>query len=176
MDMQKRIWTIGHSTRDIETFCTLLREHEIQLVADVRRYPASRKYPQYHKQELSSLLAGKRIDYIHFPELGGRRNPGKNSLNSAWRNSSFRGYADYMETEPFVAAVNLLIAEGLQRRVAFMCSEAVWWSCHRSLVADYLKADGWLVIHILSERKTQEHPYTKPARLEDGKLTYRGIL
>ncbi len=112
------------------------------------------------------------IGYTHIERLGGRRKVKKDSKNTRWRLDSFRGYADYMETEDFVSGMNALITLAKEKRVAFMCSEAVWWSCHRSLVSDWLKSKGWEVLHIMTARKTQEHPYTKAAMIRNGELIY----
>src|SRR5436190_2600156 len=137
--MISRIWTIGHSTRRINVFISLLDENRIKLLADVRSWPGSKRYPQFNKEVLGKSLREHAIRYEHFPELGGRRKPKKDSRNTAWRNDAFRGYADYMETREFVAGIARL-EEGTQREgaAAIMCAEAVWWKCHRSLIADYL--------------------------------------
>lgn len=149
-----------------------LRNHRIQAVADVRRHAGSRKYPHFGQEALASGLREAGLVYEAFPELGGRRRPRPNSRNSAWRNTSFRGYADYMETEEFRAGVARLIALGQRMRTAVMCAEAVWWRCHRALISDHLKAQGVRVLHIMDEFKASEHPYTSAARLCDGVLTY----
>lgn len=118
------------------------------------------------------MLPENGIEYLHFEDLGGRRKPLPDSRNTAWRLDAFKGYADYMETENFKKAIIELEKVAEKKRVAFMCSEAVWWSCHRSLVSDYLKSKSWDVQHIMGVGKSQEHPYTKPARIENGKLVY----
>ena len=169
-----RIWTIGHSTRGIDEFISLLKENETKLLADVRAWPGSRRYPQFNKDALAESLSAHGIRYEHFLELGGRRRPRSDSKNTAWRNASFRGYADYMETEEFHKGVERLL--GLAReagRVAIMCAEAVWWRCHRSLISDYLKVRGIEVMHILDANKIEPHPYTSAARIVDGELSYR---
>ena len=166
------IWTIGHSTRPIEEFIDLLREFEIGVLVDVRHYPGSRRYPHFHKEALRGALGAAGIRYEHLVELGGRRPARPDSHNLAWRNASFRGYADYMETEPFRAGVERLLDIARTDRTAIMCSEAVWWRCHRSMIADYLKAMGVEVLHILSRSKVQEHPYTSAAQIVDGRLSY----
>jgi uncharacterized protein (DUF488 family) len=165
------IWTIGHSTRSIESFLNILQAQQIQLLVDVRHFPGSRRFPHFNKAELQETLPGNGIRYLHLVELGGRR-PRPDSHNLVWRNASFRGYADYMEMAAFGDGARRLqdIARG--SRTAIMCSEAVWWRCHRSLIADYLKSNGWQVLHILDEVKTQEHPYTSAAKLIDGRLCY----
>jgi uncharacterized protein (DUF488 family) len=167
-----RIWTIGHSTRAIERFVELLRWQEMALLVDVRRFPGSRMYPQFNSTPLAQSLANAGIAYRSAPELGGRRTPRRDSHNTAWRNASFRGYADYMETADFARALDRLIADAATRRVAIMCAEAVWWQCHRSLIADALKVRGVDVLHILDGPKVAEHPYTAAARVVDGRLEY----
>ena len=171
-DTGKRIWTVGHSTRGADEFLELLVANDIDIVADIRRFPGSRKYPHFNQDALAKLLTDAGRQYVEFPELGGRRRPRKDSRNTVWRNESFRGYADYMETEEFGAGIERLLSLAAERRTAIMCSEAVWWRCHRSLVADHLKSIGVPVSHILSPQKSEEHPYTSAARLVDGKLTY----
>jgi uncharacterized protein (DUF488 family) len=170
--MEKHIWTIGHSTRTFEVFNDLLGSFEIDVVADIRNYPGSRRFPHFNSENLQLLLAEKGKGYIHFKALGGRRKPRADSPNTAWRHPAFRGYADYMETEDFLQAITQLEALALQRRTAYMCSEATWWNCHRSLVSDFLKWKGWTVTHIMAEEKGTEHPYTAPAKIADGKLSY----
>src|SRR5437773_7863337 len=168
-----RIWTIGHSTRAIDDFISLLEENEIKLLVDVRAWPGSKRYPQFNKDTLAESLNAHGIRYEHFPELGGKRKSRPDSRNTAWRNVSFRGYADYMETEEFRKGVERLL--DLAREAgpaAIMCAEAVWWRCHRSLISDYLKARGIEVIHILNADKTEPHPFTAAARIVNGKLSY----
>ena len=168
----KEIWTIGHSTRTQEEFLELLRNFRIDQLVDVRRYPGSRKYPHFNKDHLEVFLPQNQIGYLHLEALGGRRKVSKDSRNMAWRLISFRGYADHMETEVFQEAAQQLQEIAREKRIAYMCSEAVWWSCHRSLISDYLKIRGWQVDHIMGPDKAMEHPYTKPARIIDGKLSY----
>jgi len=170
---EKTIWTIGHSTRSMEEFLSLLRVFSIELVADIRSYPGSRRFPHFNKSHLEKFLPGQNIAYVHLPELGGRRNPIPESNNTVWRIAAFRGYADYMETTEFKKAIEVLENLAREKRTAYMCSEAVWWRCHRSLVSDYLKVRGWKVLHIMNEKEATEHPFTKPARVVDGKLSYR---
>jgi uncharacterized protein (DUF488 family) len=168
-----KIWTIGHSTRTIDEFISLLQANQIRLLVDVRSLPGSKRYPQFNKEALADSLGKTGIRYEHFPELGGRRKAKPESKNTAWRNASFRGYADYMETEEFRKGVERLLnlAAGAGP-TAIMCAEAVWWRCHRSLISDYLKARGIEVMHILDASKTQPHPYTSAARVVNGKLSY----
>lgn len=150
----------------------MLRTYEIELLADVRRFPSSRRYPHFGLPALRESLAEAGIAYEHFPELGGRREPRPDSSNTAWRNAAFRGYADYMETMEFAAGIVRLQQLARSRRTAIMCAEAVWWRCHRGLISDYLKAAGTEVIHILSATKSELHPYTSAAHLEAGRLVY----
>ncbi|MBA2500133.1 MAG: DUF488 domain-containing protein [Chitinophagaceae bacterium] len=168
----KTIWTIGHSTRGLETFILLLQSFNIKCVVDIRHYPGSRRYPHFNKIELSESLLKINIHYMHLEQLGGRRKANPGSQNMAWRNAAFRGYADYMESIDFEKGIKLLEEMGLKESTAFMCSEAVWWRCHRSMVADYLKAKGWNVIHIMGLNNSIVHPYTSAAKLIDGKLNY----
>jgi len=168
-----KIWTIGHSTRTIDEFISFLQTNQIRLLVDVRSLPGSKRYPQFNKEALADSLGKARIRYEHFPELGGRRKSKPQSKNTAWRNASFRGYADYMETEEFRKGVERLLdlAAGAGP-TAIMCAEAVWWRCHRSLISDYLKARRIEVMHILDVNKTGLHPYTSAARIVNGKLSY----
>ena len=169
-----RIWTIGHSTRTTEKFISLLKEHGIKQLADVRLLPGSKRYPQFNKETLADSLGKAGICYEHFPELGGRRKPREDSPNTAWRNESFRGYADYMDTEEFNKGLKrLLDLAAAAGPTAVMCAEAVWWCCHRSLVSDYLKVRGIEVMHILDANKTEPHPYTSAARIVNGRLSYQ---
>ena len=166
------IWTIGHSTRTIDDFISLLKANGIKLLIDVRSLPGSKRYPQFNKEALADSLGKAGIRYEHFPELGGRRKPKADSPNTAWRNESFRGYADYMETEEFHEAVERLNLATDAGPTAIMCAEAVWWRCHRSLISDYLKARGIEVMHILDANKTEPHPFTSAARIVGGTLSY----
>ena len=173
--MAVRIWTIGHSTRTIDEFVAALETHGIKLVADVRSLPGSKRYPQFNKEALAQSLGERGIRYEHFPELGGRRKAKKNSHNTAWRNASFRGYADYMKTEEFREGAERLV--NLANNVgptAIMCAEVVWWRCHRALISDYLKAHGIEVMHIIDASKTQPHPFTSAAHIVEGSLSYAG--
>jgi uncharacterized protein (DUF488 family) len=152
-----------------------LQANGIKLVADVRLLPGSKRYPQFNKEELAKSLRQDGIGYEHFPELGGRRKAKKDSSNTAWHNESFRGYADHMETAEFTRGIaRLEEMTDSDGQTAIMCAEAIWWRCHRSLIADYLKVRGIEVIHIIHERKTELHPFTSVARVVDGKLDYSG--
>ncbi|MGA2584246.1 MAG: DUF488 domain-containing protein [Tepidisphaeraceae bacterium] len=166
------IWTIGHSTRSLEEFIELLNENQIQVLVDVRHFPGSRRYPHFNLEQLAESLPARGIRYEHLLDLGGRRKVRPDSRNTRWRNAAFRGYADYMETEPFCRGIDLLMEIARTGRTAIMCSEAVWWKCHRSMIADYLKSIGVSMIHILGPGKTEEHPYTSAARIVDGRLSY----
>lgn len=166
------IYTIGHSTRSLEEFLKMLKSFNIEVLADVRRFAGSKRYPWFSKDNLEKVLPENGLRYIHFEALGGRRKVQPDSVNSRWKNESFRGYADYMQTVEFTKAVEKLEAIAKIKTTAFMCSEAVWWSCHRSMISDYLKAKGWEVQHIMNIGKAEEHPYTAPARVSNGKVFY----
>lgn len=153
-------------------FLDMLYAFKVKTLADVRSLPGSNKFPHFNKENLDRTLPNHGIQYIHFKELGGRRKVRQDSTNTAWRNKSFQGYADYMETGDFKAAVSNLKKTANAAVTAIMCAEAVWWRCHRSMIADYLKKDGWEVMHIMSENKSQEHPFTSPARVVEGELFY----
>ena len=174
--IEVQLWTVGHSTRSADEFGQILLAYDIKTLVDVRSFPGSRRYPQFNKNALSEFLQTLKIMYVHAPELGGRRRPSANSHNTAWKNASFRAYADYMETETFKKGIRDLLKVADKGRTAIMCAESLWWRCHRSLIADYLKADGATVVHILDERKTEVHPFTSAARIVDGKLSYRGLV
>lgn len=167
------MWTIGHSTRSLEEFLAMLHSFNIELIADIRSYPGSRKFPQFNKESLGISLPENKIQYVHIKELGGRRKPDPGSKNTAWQQVAFRGYADYMETPAFKAGIRTLEQIALKQRTAYMCSEAVWWRCHRSMVSDYLKLHGWKVMHIMGIGKDAEHPYTAPAKIVNGELSYQ---
>ena len=172
MSDKKIIWTIGHSTRAFDEFASLLSAFQIHHLIDVRRFPGSKRFPQYNKESLAKGLSKLGIQYTHMEALGGRRNPRPESQNTAWRVKAFRGYADYMETDEFKRAIAELEIAAIHERCVMMCSEAVWWSCHRALVSDYLKVNGWEVLHIMGKEKEQEHPYTKAATIANGTLIY----
>lgn len=168
----KIIYTIGHSTHSIEEFITMLHSFDIKTVVDIRSLPGSRKFPQFDKEALELLLPKNNIQYIHLINLGGRRKVIKNSKNTRWINSSFRAYADYMETNQFKDGIKELETIALQKPTVYMCAEALWWRCHRSMVSDYLKTKGWMVLHIMSVGKAEEHRYTSPARIVNGEVCY----
>lgn len=171
-EKEKIIWTIGHSTHPLDEFILLLTSFQISLVADIRNYPGSKRFPHFNKEALQISLPQNNIQYIHLKQLGGRRSPVPGSVNTRWRHTAFRGYADYMATADFKKAMIELENIASKENIAYMCSEAVWWSCHRSLVSDYLKIRGWKVMHIMSKTKAAEHPYTSAARIVNGKLRY----
>lgn len=166
------IYTIGHSTHSLDVFLNMLQSFNIEILADIRRLPGSRKFPQFDKESLEISLEKSGIQYMHLVDLGGRRKANKDSKNNRWNNASFKGYADYMETEEFENAIAELEQIALEQTTAYMCSEAVWWRCHRSMVSDYLKAKGWTVFHIMATGKVPEHKYTAPASIVDNKVSY----
>ncbi len=170
------LWTIGHSTRPIEVFVALLISNAICSLVDVRSYPGSRRFPQYNKATLSAALATAGIDYHQLPQLGGRRRPSPHSRNIAWQNPSFRAYADYMESEDFKKGIEELLDFAREKHTAIMCAEALWWRCHRGLIADHLKANGSVVTHIIDVSHTEIHPYTAAAKIIGGELSYSGLL
>lgn len=166
------IYTIGHSNREIDEFIALLNNNKIDVLIDVRKLPGSTKYPHFNQEELSLSLGSVDILYIHLKELGGRRKPDKDSVNTIWKNKSFQAYADYMATAEFLKGMDRLLDYAKKKRVAIMCSEAVWWRCHRALIADYLKSIGVDVYHVMNATSNQPHPFTSAARIRDGKLFY----
>jgi|SRR5215831_9355525 len=170
--MASTLWTVGHSTRPIDELLALLRAHNIVLLVDVRTVPRSRSNPQFNTEALAKSLAEAGIRYQHSAQLGGLRKPRKNSVNTGWRNASFRGYADYMQTEEFREALEGLMAEGRSQGTVIMCAEAVPWRCHRSLIADMLTIRGWTVQHIMNRHEARVHSLTTFAVERDGILTY----
>jgi uncharacterized protein (DUF488 family) len=171
------ISTIGHSTRTAEELLDLLGEHGVALLVDVRRFPGSRRHPQFGRDALEAALAGRGIAYRHEPDLGGRRAALPDSPNNAWRVEAFRGYADHMATPAFERALERLIALGsalgAERSVAILCAEAVPWRCHRRLIADALTARGVEVRHILAPGRSEPHALHPDARvLPGGRLVY----
>jgi uncharacterized protein (DUF488 family) len=158
--IENLIFTIGHSNHPQDEFMAMLKPFSISTVVDIRNFPGSKRYPHFNKENLERSLPENHIGYLHFKDLGGRRKPVSNSINTRWRNTAFRGYADYMETEAFKRSISILQEIALKETVAYMCSEAVWWSCHRALISDYLKIRGWKVMHIMAIGKATEHPYT----------------
>jgi uncharacterized protein (DUF488 family) len=170
------IFTIGHSTRALDEFIALLRAHGVEQLADVRTIPRSRRHPQFSKEALSVSLPGAGIAYRHFAELGGLRKPRADSTNTAWHHEGFRGYADYMETPAFSRALDELMRWSQDATSAVMCAEAVWWQCHRRLLADALVARGLDVRHITTERSAPPHELTEFARVDGQLVRYPGLL
>jgi uncharacterized protein (DUF488 family) len=166
------VWTIGHSTRTLDEFLALLQAHRIQAVADVRRYPGSRRWPHFAGAALAASLRSRDIDFLWLPVLGGRRTPLPDSRNTAWRSASFRGYADHMETEAFAEGLHALLVLIYGQRTAVMCAEALWWRCHRALLADVLRWLRLRVHHIQTSTTTEAHPYTSAARIVGDRLIY----
>jgi uncharacterized protein (DUF488 family) len=170
--MGSTIWTIGHSTRPIDAFLELLAHYRLEAVADVRRFPGSRRHPQYAETALSSVLTKHGIAYRWLPALGGRRRPLPDSPNIGWRNASFRGYADHIASTEFSQGMDELLEVSSRLRTTLMCAEAMWWRCHRALIADVLRVRGIEVVHIVDAKHTVVHPYTPPARIVHGRLSY----
>lgn len=177
------IFTIGHSTRTLEQFVELLAIHGVRQVADIRTVPRSRRHPQFEREALARSLPARGLVYLHLPALGGLRRARADSVNTAWQNASFRGYADYMATPGFARGLEELIAFARKAPTAIMCAEAVWWRCHRRLVADALLVAGTnakrqtiVVRHIVSTAAAAPHELTPFARVEDGRLTYPGLF
>ena len=171
--MSPPVFTIGHSTRTAGEFLALLRENGIRLLVDVRRFPGSRRHPQFGSAELARSLGEAGIEYRHEPDLGGRRNPRPDSPNTAWRNASFRAYADHMDSPEFRAALVRLVADSAERPTVVMCAEAVPWRCHRRLIADALLARGIPVLDVLAAGKTVRHSINPMAVvLEGGRVVY----
>lgn len=167
-----RVWTVGHSTRPVDDFVSLLKAQEIRRLVDVRSIPRSRHNPQFNQDQFSESLKRAGIEYIHMPALGGLRHAHRNSINTGWRNKSFRGFADYMQTPEFVSGLNELIRLARSRRTAIMCAEAVPWRCHRSLIADALVAHGISVDEIMSKGATRPHTLTPWASVTGERITY----
>ncbi len=171
---QPTLWTVGHSTVAIDVFLASVERNAIDVIADVRRFPGSRRHPQFGAAALERSLQAAGLAYAPFPELGGRRTPRPDSPNTVWRNAAFRGYADYMETPAFADAIARLQALARERRTAIMCAEALWSRCHRALIADALAAAGWDVLHIgVGDGHVRPHPFTSAAHVVDGHLSYR---
>jgi uncharacterized protein (DUF488 family) len=172
--MSEVIYTIGHSTHPIDEFIRILKSYGIEKIADVRTIPRSRHNPQYNKDNFREELAKHGIGYVWLKELGGLRHTTKASINTAWRNTSFRGYADYMQTPEFSMAIERLISLGKEKRTAIMCAEAVPWKCHRSLIGDALLARGIGAIDIIGEESSKPHKLTPWAKVDGDTVTYPG--
>jgi len=166
------VFTVGHSTLPIERFVALLRAYDIRRLADVRTVPRSRHNPQFNADALASALRAESIEYVPLPSLGGLRHARKDSPNAGWRNASFRGYADYMQTPEFEAGLDALIRMSREKRTAIMCAEAVPWRCHRSLVADALEVRDIPAVEILSATNARLHEMTPFARVDGTRVTY----
>lgn len=166
------IYTIGHSTRTLEELIEILRTHGIKLLADVRKYPGSRRLPWFNAPNLAETLPKAGITYEPFTDLGGRRKAAEHSVNTGWRNESFRGYADYMQTPQFAAALEELMRIAEHSPTAIMCAEAVPWRCHRSLIADALLVRGWRVLDIFDAAKATPHKLTPFAHVKGTHITY----
>lgn len=169
---EKVIYTIGHSNRPLEDLISLLQAHQIETVIDIRSIPRSRHNPQFNKDKLKRSLKKEKIQYVHLEKLGGLRHPKKNSLNTGWENASFRGFADYMQTDEFREGLKELIEVAKTGRCALMCAEAVPWRCHRSLVADALTVKKWEVRHIQSRKTAKQHELTAFLKLKGRRLIY----
>jgi uncharacterized protein (DUF488 family) len=167
-----QVWTIGHSTRNAREFLSVLQRYGIEAIADVRRFPGSRRHPQFGMEALSASLDAHRIAYHWIPKLGGRRRAQQQAVASAWRNPSFHAYAEYMRTEDFAEGLDDLLHMAAAGRTAMMCSELLWWRCHRALISDALLSMGFAVTHILGETESRLHAYTSPARIIEGALSY----
>ncbi len=172
MQLPGTIWTIGHSTRTLEEFLALLADNGIEALADVRRFPGSRRFPHFNAEALAHALDKAGVEYVPFPELGGRRKPRADSPHTQWRNAAFRAYADYMDTEEFRVGIERLAALAREKRTAVMCSEAVWWRCHRRLISDWFTAHGTHVLHILDARHVVEYPSDAAPQGTNGELDY----
>ena len=168
----KVIYTIGHSTRALAELVEMLKAHGVRTLADVRAFPGSRRYPHFNAENLAAALPPLGIAYLPCPDLGGRRKPSPDSINTGWRNASVRAYADYMQTPEFANALESLVEVARASPTAIMCSEAVPWRCHRSLIADALLVRGWQVLDIMSPTKAAEHKLTPFAKVEGIRITY----
>ncbi len=167
-----QILTIGHSTRMQDEFLALLGEHAIELLADIRRYPGSKRYPHFGSSAMAVWLPENGVRYVHMPELGGRRKPHPDSPNTAWRNEQFRAYADYMATDEFRTAIDALLELSAGARTAVMCAEAVPWRCHRNLVSDELTRRGIEVVHIIASGSSRPHVMNSHAVIKGDHLVY----
>jgi uncharacterized protein (DUF488 family) len=168
------LWTLGHSNHALAKFLAILEAHNIELVIDVRRFPASRKWPHFNAAALAESLPARGLAYAGMPELGGRRKTRPDSPHTAWRVESFRGYADFTDTPEFREGLEKLMAPARERRAAVMCAEALPWRCHRSLIADALVARSWEVFDILSEKEARPHNLPDFARVEGERVVYDG--
>lgn len=171
----KTLWTIGHSNRELDEFLALLAAERIESLADVRRFPGSRRHPHFGQDALSAALENAGVSYVHFPALGGRRSsPHPSTQNAGWRVAAFAAYADYMLTDDFARAFDELSALAARSRTVIMCAEALPWQCHRRLIADQFTAQGWRVRDIVGPNSIQEHSLPPFARITNGQVTYPG--
>ena len=168
------LWTIGHSTLAAGEFVGRLRAHRLQAIADVRRFPGSRRHPHFSSEAMPQWLGEAGIGYAWLPQLGGRRRPVPGTPNTAWRNDSFRGYADHLQSAEFAEGMAALQQFALAQRTALMCAETLWWRCHRALICDVLKVHGVQVLHVGAAEAETAHPYTSAATVSDGELSYGG--
>jgi uncharacterized protein (DUF488 family) len=173
-DERRAIHTIGHSTRTIEAFIELLNAHAIEMLIDVRRWPGSRRHPQFSREALSASLKAEGIEYLWRGDLGGFRKPAPNSVNAAWKVATFRAYADFMLTQEFATIMDEMTAVAANCRVALMCAEAVPWRCHRQLLADAFLVRGWSVQHIM-DNGLQRHELPSFARADGSQIYYDGV-
>lgn len=173
MQPAETIWTVGHSTRKLDEFVATLGTYDIELIADVRRFPGSRRLPQFGAAELESGLAKNHISYKWLPSLGGRRQALPDSPNTAWTHPAFRGYADHIASEEFAEGLEELLVLSGGLRTAIMCAEVLWWRCHRRIISDVLVTLGIEVIHIRDSSSSEHHKLAAPARLVDGQLSYQ---
>lgn len=170
--LETRVWTIGHGTRPLEELVALLAAHGIRRLVDIRTVPRSRRNPQFNRDTMPAALARSGLGYTHLAALGGLRRPREDSPNTGWRNASFRGYADHMQTSEFAAGVEELLALASVEPVAVMCAETVPWRCHRSLLADALVARGVPVEHLIGPARTSQHTLRPWARVAGTRVTY----
>jgi len=170
----QEIWTVGHSSHTFEKFLEIVEAHRIERLIDVRRFPASRKWPHFDSKSLAERLPAAGTGYVGLPELGGRRKAKADSPHTAWRVEAFRGYADFMDTPEFASGLGRVMELARERRSALMCAEALPWRCHRSLIADALLARGWEVFEILSEKESRPRKIPEFARLEGTRVIYDG--
>lgn len=173
--MAKQMWTIGHSTRPIEEFIALLQVYHIEMLVDIRTIPGSKHNPQYNAEALKQALEEAGIHYHHLAKLGGLRHTTKSSVNTGWHNTSFRGYADYMETPPFWEGIEELEKLAKKYKTCLMCAEAVPWHCHRTLLSDALVLCKWKVHHILSKTNTKSHELTPFLHIRKGFIIYADV-
>jgi uncharacterized protein (DUF488 family) len=174
-DSPKTIHTIGHSTRSIDKFTELLQAHDIKLMIDVRRWPASKRHPQFNREALAASLRDNGIDYLWCGDLGGFRKPAPDSLNTAWQVGAFRAYADFMLTAEFATILKEVEALADAKKAAVMCAEAVPWRCHRQLLSDAFLVRGWLVRHVM-DNDCREHRLPPFAKAEGTRIVYEGLL